>query len=1592
MSALRDVLPLTPLQEGILFHAQSGHDPYLVQVTLDLEGALDVARLCAAGDALLARHPNLRAAFLTRASGQAVQVVPDAVRLPLRVHDLTGGDRAAFERIAAADLAEPFDLTAAPAMRLTLLTTGHARHRLLLTYHHVLLDGWSNSLLVGDLLRLYAAEGDASALPGAPPYRNFLAWLRERERDGRTLDVWRRRLAGLDEPTLVATHADSQVGRPVRAVAELPAGTSAALAALCRKTGVTLSTVLQAAWALLLRGLTDRHDVTFGLTVSGRDADVPGIESMVGLFVNTVPARVTLDPAEALPELLRRIRDAHAETLGAQHVGLAAVQRAVGTRELFDTLVVVESHPVDPGLLGGDFGGLRLRAVRGSDATGYPLALVAVPGRRLKLNVDHQPGLVAPEVAGRLHLRLAGLLAMMAGNPGVRTADLPVTLPGEQEPGWNATATPVPGLDVVEMFREQVSRHPGRVAVSDEGESLTYAELDRWADHLAGELSRYGAAPERLVGVACERSTGLVAALLAVLKTGAAYVPLDTDHPRDRLRAVLDDTDPVCVLADATWTHDTGRPVLRIDRPEEGETPRRHGGGHHRDRTAYVLHTSGSTGRPKGVAVTHRALANRLRWTQHRYPLTEDDRVLQKTPVSFDVSGWEFFWPLTRGAELVMARPGGHRDPAYLASVIAGRRVTVAHFVPAMLREFVEDPAVPAVHHLRRIICSGEALPSALVALTQARLGAVAVENLYGPTEAAIDVTSMPCDPAVLAEAAVVPIGRPVWNTVAYVLDSWLRLAPVGVAGELYVGGVQLARGYHGRPGLTAERFVASPFAPGERLYRTGDLVRRRADGVLEFLGRTDQQVKIRGVRVEPGEIEAALLTHPGVRGCAVRTLLHPGGGAYLAAYVVGGTSVGGVSEAGAFGDGDSENGASGSGAFGDGVFGGRVSVGEAFEGGAPGGGASAGWVSGSGAFGGGASGGEIDVAELREYLARLLPPAMVPSAYVPLDALPLTASGKVDLGALPVPDTTSTRVRREPSGRGEERLCALFGEVLGLSGEAGADDDFFELGGDSILAMRLAGRGRREGLDLTVVDVFEHRTPAALAAAVPEIDSGTVSEGAVMSGAGALSGEPAASAGGRETASAQVFPLASPQGSSPALPQAPSGTSFSGVPASGALVSGEPVPGALASEAPVLGASSPGAPVSGAPTSGVFPPGTLVSGTSASGVPTAEASVSEAPASGAPTSAVSSLGAPTAEASVSEAYVPGVPSPGVPASGAPAQVRAVALPLAAHRLRRSGLPPATYLFTAVHTLGTRFEPGALSEAVEAVARRHDALRLRVTTPVRRPWKAGITAPGQATIPLTHGNPADDLSGHLRRARAEVDLEAGRPFHVVAVTDEEGTRLVAAAHGAALDDHSLHRVLAELAGTVQNGTVEHPPEAGEDALGRWLDLLAGGTAKVFGPWKPGPGDRLRLSLPVAGPPSWPSLLAAVAHVPGSPPPLADLEIPSLAGVGALTRTFPIRADGASHGGDPSSYEALSLLDPRGAAALRAHPSRQILLRHRPGDPAEEYGPADPTEQHHPLVISYAENTGRLWLACDDAVLNRDGAAELLARLGDHTHA
>ncbi|MFI9550702.1 amino acid adenylation domain-containing protein [Nonomuraea endophytica] len=1394
MTALEDVLPLSPLQEGMLFHSGGGHDPYIVQLDLELDGPLDAERLRAAGQALLVRHPNLRAAFVTRASGQAVQVIPAESVLPLQVYGEAGQDT--YARIKAADALRPFELTASPCLRMTLVTV-EGRHRLLFTYHHLLLDGWSNSLVVGDLLRLYDNGGDPGLLAPAPPYRSFLAWLREQRRNGgdeAALAVWRERLAGLDGPTLVGV-PDAPRGVPdalrdgsdaSRGVPDVPRGVpdvsrgvraersqvemgeeaSAAVRALCRAAGVTVGVAVQAAWALVLRTLTGRSDVVFGLTVSGRDAEVAGIESMVGLFVNTVPARVVLDPAESVAGLLRRVRDEHARTLGAQHVGLAAVQRAVGRRALFDTLVVVESHPVDATVLDGrSFGGLRLRGVSGTDATGYPLTLIVVPGARLRLTVDRLPGALACEVPA-LAERVAAVLAAMAADPGARVVDV---LPEEAVPA-QGSAVAVPEIDVVRMFREQAALHPDRPAVRDARQVITYAELDRRSDRLAGALRLRGAGPERLVGVARARSVDLVVALLAVLKTGAGYVPLDTEQPAARLRAIVDDTEPVHVVTDdilrgTDEVTEDGPPGMEGVAEErtpglEGATKERPPGAdgvldeeHHLDRVAYVLHTSGSTGRPKGAAVTHRALTNRIRWMQHAYPLRADDRVLQKTPAGFDVSGWEFWWPLTHGALLVMARPGGHRDPAYLAEVMRGERVTVVHFVPSMLREFLDGLGTADLPSLRRIVCSGEALPGDLVERARAVLGTVPIENLYGPTEATIDVTAFEAD-----TAAVVPIGRPIWNTATYVLDSWLRPVPDGVAGELYLGGVQLARGYHGRAGLSAGHFVACPLDAGQRMYRTGDLVRRRTDGVLEFLGRIDGQVKIRGVRVEPGEVESALRTHPGVRDCAVRALSRAGGGSYLVAYVVG-------------------------------------------------------------------RDGALDPGVLRAHLGGLLPAAMVPALFVPIDALPRTASGKVDGGALPDPGAPAHGTSRPPSGPAEELLCGLFRDVLGLAGEVGAEDDFFELGGDSITAMRLANRA---GAPMSVADVFDHRTPAALATMLTKATPTT---------------EPAPTAA-TESASATK---------------------------------------AAAAAKPVLGTK--------------------------------------------------------------------------PALG----TKVVELPLAAHRLRRSGLPVESYLITGM----------VEGRAVGAIADRSEAVRLAIATPDRRPWRATIV-PRTADL-LTHDG--TDPADALELARKSVDLAEGRPLQVVAVAG----RLVAAAHAAVFDEASLHRVLRELCtGEVAQAGVPARLQASEDDLEGWLGLLAKGTAEVFGPWSPGAGPRFRVSAPV-GALTCADVLAATATWLGQPTLLADLEITPADGP---ARIYPAMA-GEEPPADPLKYEILHLLHPQGAAALRGHPRRQILIRRSLFEPLGAEGGADAPEQHYPLVISHAEHTGRLWVAGDPAVIGRDAAAALL---------
>ncbi|WKV70898.1 non-ribosomal peptide synthetase [Streptomyces sp. PCS3-D2] len=885
--AIEDVLPLSPLQEGMLFH--SGYDEdskhlYIAQFTVDLDGMLDAGRLRRAAGELLRRHANLRVVLTHRKNGDPVQVVRRDMEPAWREHDLgdlpAGAAEVRTAELTEEDWAQGVDSRRPPLLRFTLLRLSDDRHRLLVTAHHILLDGWSFGLLFRELFTLYTG----GRLEPVRPYRDHLAHLAGCDRPAAE-EAWRTALAGLDAPGRIAEGAGrvSPGATPEDVVVRLDEERTAALTARARACGLLLTSVVQGAWATLMARATGQDDVVFGLTVSGRPAELPGAERMIGMLINTVPVRARIDAAAPLRRVCAELQRQRAELASHDHLGLTEIQKLAGSPSaLFDTNLVFENFPMSDYAL--DLPGFGLEArIRFRDTTHFPLTLVVEPGAALGLRLSHHPGLVGTERVRELGERLVRLLERWTADPDAPVAVLDALTAAERHrvlAEWNDTAAALPESTLAALLAEQAARTPDATAVVFEGESLTYRALDERAGRLADVLASLGIGPESLVAVAVPRSLDLMVALCGVLKAGAAYLPVDPGQPEERNLQIMADAAPALVLS--TGWEAPGTPTLRLDAPlpAADRAPRPVV---LPDHPAYAIFTSGSTGRPKGALVPHRAIVNRLAWMQREYGLGAGDRVLQKTPSGFDVSVWEFFWPLLTGATLVVAKPGGHQDPAYLADLIARESVTTAHFVPSMLDVFLREPAAAGARSLRRVIASGEALPPHTQDAFFRVLPGAELHNLYGPTEAAVDVTLWPCR----AGDATVPIGRPAANTRTYVLDG--RLAPVapGTAGELYLAGVQLARGYLGRPGLTADRFVACPFEPGDRMYRTGDLVRWRADGVLEYLGRTDDQVKIRGFRIEPGEVRNAAAGCTGVSHAAVVVREDRPGDPRLVAYVV---------------------------------------------------------------------------------------------------------------------------------------------------------------------------------------------------------------------------------------------------------------------------------------------------------------------------------------------------------------------------------------------------------------------------------------------------------------------------------------------------------------------------------------------------------------------------------------------------------------------------------------------------------------------------------------------------------------------------------
>ncbi|MFC7617389.1 amino acid adenylation domain-containing protein [Actinokineospora soli] len=742
------------------------------------------------------------------------------------------------------------------------------------------------------IAEVYTALAAGGPVPPSPfaPLDGLLALdaeYRASERFAEDRAFWAAELDGAPEPATLASRTPVMAHGLVRHTEYLDEPVAEALKDLAREVGVTWPSVLMAATAAYLRRNTAVEEIVLGLPVTTRVGKVA--RNTPGMVSNVVPLRVAVSPSDTVRALLehtsRRLRSA----MRHQKYRYEDLRRDRG----FDQRLVgpeVNVMIFDYDLKFGEHRALvRNLSIGPSDDLSVNV-YDRGDGRGLQIDFDANPALYGEDEIVAHQRRFARFLANLAeAGPDQPVGTVDALLPGEREQvvgAFNATAAEVEDTTLTALLERRAAACPDAVAVRFEDETLTYAELHARADRLARLLAEHGAGPEGVVALAVPRSLELVVGLVAVLKAGAAYLPIDPDYPADRIAFTLADARPALLLATtataAGMPEDVPTLLLDEQAPPASDTPLT---APLPANPAYVIYTSGSTGKPKGVLVPHAGIVNRLRWMQHRYGLTPADRVLQKTPSGFDVSVWEFFWPLIEGATLVVARPEGHKDPAYLAEVITGTGVTTVHFVPSMLQAFLADPAAATCTGLRRVVCSGEALPVDAVARFHRTLPGVELHNLYGPTEASVDVTSWECASA----DGPVPIGAPVWNTRTYVLDAALNPAPVGATGELYLAGVQLARGYHDRFALTAERFVADPFGPpGERMYRTGDLARWTADGQLDYVGRADHQVKLRGLRIELGEIEAVAAAQPGVDAAAVLVREDRPGDQRLVAYLAG--------------------------------------------------------------------------------------------------------------------------------------------------------------------------------------------------------------------------------------------------------------------------------------------------------------------------------------------------------------------------------------------------------------------------------------------------------------------------------------------------------------------------------------------------------------------------------------------------------------------------------------------------------------------------------------------------------------------------------
>lgn len=1031
---VREVVPLTSVQSGIYFHsvAASDHDPYIVQQIVELSGPLDVTRLRQATESVVVRHGALATGFHTTRSGQVVGVIGSTPAPEFRTVDFVGNSDSAtaefVDRTAGEERGRNFDLTRPPLMRYLLVTVGEEHYRLIQTVHHLIADGWSVALIWDDIMAAYGGESFESQ---APQHKQFIRWWAQERTPDREVAAWQSYLEGVDEPTLLsgrlpASHTGTGFGRRRR---ELGRDRRQALTSYARSRSVSEGTVMTAAWGILLGALMSRDDVVFGSTTAGRGEDVDGIERMVGMLINTVPTRVRWTRGDTIDDVVARFVAAETTVLDHQHAALLDLHTALGVREIFDTLFSIENlqRPND----GGD---LRLGPIEYIQAPHYRLTALVTLHESVSVALTNDRSAVDDALADRiadLYLEVVELIVEGGGRDVGCFRAITATTPADHRTiaGWNRTDVHADlPASVAQQLAERFSESFDAVALVQGETTWTYGQLEARVNRLARLLIESGVGPETRVALLLPRSPDLVVALLAVVAAGGVFVPIDPRHPADRIEHYLTDSAPTLVLAtDVTATalrHNGVRFSGLVIQVDDAATARRVAAlsadpvatdrvvTPRADAGAYVIYTSASTGKPKGVLGSQAALVNRLAWARSTWADDAAGMRLAKSSIGFIDGSTEVLGALLAGSGLVIADGAEMADAERLADLVAAHGITQLTGVPTLLRA-VAEVGGRRVAGVRLWICSGEALSPAVVR----EIGAVApdarVINSYGSSEVAGDVTYAAM-PAATTDG-VIPIGAPVPGVTIHLLDEWLRPVPPGATGEVYVGGAQVSRGYVDQQGLTATRFIAAPFgSAGSRLYRTGDLARWSPEGQLQYLGRSDFQVQVNGIRIELEEVEAALAGVAGV-GAAAALVHSSGGSSRLVGYVTA------------------------------------------------------------------AAGGKLDERAVRDAVTSVLPVHVVPTVLV-VDSLPVTATGKIDRNALPVPDFSSLSTKsREPSGDAERILVAAFAEALGIP-TVGVDDDFFDLGGDSISSIAVVRRAGRHGLTFTIQDVFALRAPARLA------------------------------------------------------------------------------------------------------------------------------------------------------------------------------------------------------------------------------------------------------------------------------------------------------------------------------------------------------------------------------------------------------------------------------------------------------------------------------------------------------------------------------